>query len=59
MIRRLKIDLSGLDEGMLEAAQEPGAVLEGSLSLSDQRGEPACASLPAGWIHWTVSEGGG
>lgn len=54
MFRRLKIDLSGIDEELIATAQEPDAVLEGSLSLSDQRGEPVCSSLPPGWIRWAV-----
>lgn len=54
MSRRLKIHLSTLDEDMIAAAREPNAVLEGSLSLSDQSGGPVCASLPPGWIRWTV-----
>lgn len=54
MFRRLKIDLSGIDEELIAAAQEPDAVLEGSLSLSDHRGEPVCSSLPPGWIRWAV-----
>jgi len=54
MVQRLKIGLSGLDEAMIAAAREPGVVLQGSLGLTDQRGRPMSASVPAGRIDWAV-----
>lgn len=54
MVQRLKIGLSGMDEAMIAAALEPDAVLQGSLSLTDQRGRPISASVPSGWIDWAV-----
>lgn len=54
MVQRLKIGLSGLDDAMIAAAREPDVVLQGSLSLTDQRGRPMSASVPADWIDWAV-----
>lgn len=54
MVQRLKIGLSALDAAMIAAAQEPDVVLQGSLSLTDQRGRPMSASVPADWIDWAL-----
>jgi hypothetical protein len=54
MVGRLKIQLSALDDDMLVAAQKPGSILEGSLSLSDDNGKPVCGSLSPDRIRWTV-----
>ena len=54
MVQRLKIGLSGLDDTVIAAARQPGVVLQGSLSLTDQKGRPISASVPAGWIDWAL-----
>lgn len=48
MFRRLKVHLSHLTARDLQAAAKKGRPLEVTLSLTDKRGEPRCASVRAG-----------
>ena len=55
---RMKIHLSPITwEQVEEVSQDPGSVLEVTVSSVDRRGAPACASVPLLDDGWIVREG--
>lgn len=57
MFRRAKLHLSAVPPAVVAAALAPGAVLEGSLALTDGSGGPRCASVHPPLITWRAVQG--
>ena len=54
MFRRAKIHLSHLLWSQVEAAIDSGRQISVTLSLTDKKGEPRCASLKGEGVHWQI-----
>ena len=50
--RRAKLLLAGLDWVLISSTPDPERPVEVFVDMTDNRGEPACASLPANKIRW-------
>lgn len=54
MFRRAKIHLSHLTWPQIRRAVEEGRPITATLRMTDARGGPLCASVPAGHITWAA-----
>jgi hypothetical protein len=52
--RRAKLWLTTIGEEQLQQALDTGAVIEGRLPLTDQKGGPICASVRPPVIEWSL-----
>ncbi len=52
MFRRAKVHLTSIDPAIVRQALDNGGVLEGSVGLTDRRGDPLCASVRPPVIRW-------
>ena len=56
MFRRAKLQFDGVETGILKRAARAGILL-GTLSLTDSKGMPVCASVRPPVIVWSVGDG--
>jgi hypothetical protein len=54
MFRRAKLHLTTISPDLVKQALDDEAVLEGTLPLTDRRGDPLCASVRPPVIQWSV-----
>ncbi|HEX3246080.1 MAG TPA: DUF5990 family protein [Chloroflexota bacterium] len=54
MFRRAKLHLTTVEPGLLQQVIHYSGVLEASLSLTDRRGNPLCASVKPPLLKWSV-----
>ncbi len=57
LFRAAKLLFSDVDPALVSRAQRPGALLVGTLGLTDAKGYPRCARVRPPDIEWSVADG--